>query len=89
MPTSARQSVPLFEKIFGEFAAVKQADDSVRPQNARLFSEILGEFVTSQQADVGIGPYNWRIGALPPVLAVHICQVILSVRPASGGVHVL
>ena len=58
MPTSARQSVLLFEKIFGEFAAVKQADDSVRPQNARLFSEILGEFVTSQQADVGIGPYK-------------------------------
>ena len=58
MPTSARQSVPLFAKIFGEFAAVKQADDSVRPQNARLFSEILGEFVTSQRADVGIGPYR-------------------------------
>ena len=58
MPTSARQSVPLFAKIFGEFAAVKQADDSVRPQNARIFSEILGEFVTSQRADVGIGPYN-------------------------------
>ena len=61
MPTSARQSVPLFAKIFGEFAAVKQADDSVRPQNARLFSEILGEFVTSQRADVGIGPYI-RVG---------------------------
>ena len=58
MPTSHRQSVPLFAKIFGEFAAVKQADDSVRPQNARLFSEILGEFVTSQRADVGIGPYD-------------------------------
>ena len=58
MPTSHRQSVPLFAKIFGEFAAVKQADDSVRPQNARLFSEILGEFVTSQRADVGIGPYS-------------------------------
>ena len=61
MPTSARQSVPLFAKIFGEFAAVKQADDSVRPQNARIFSEILGEFVTSQRADVGIGPYI-RVG---------------------------
>ena len=67
MPTSHRQSVPLFAKIFGEFAAVKQADDSVRPQNARLFSEILGEFVTSQRADVGIGPYNRSNKCIPPL----------------------
>ena len=94
MPTSARQSVPLFAKIFGEFAAVKQADDSVRPQNARLFSEILGEFVTSQRADVGIGPYRVLRKFADAHRAEQICQAPTGVYRKreigiySGGYHV-
>ena len=53
------------------------------------FKEIRMRNYGDSRGDVGIAPYNWRIGDLPPVLAVHICQVILPVRSASSSVHVL
>lgn len=57
-------------RVFAQYPV--EADAHIGPLESYEFSADFRKNGVFCRCDVGIAPYNWRIGALPPVLAVHV-----------------